>query len=229
MAKEIKMLKTQLERSKSKVKRLEIENPQLKQTANLTLYKLDFLEQYGRRENLRIHHVPKNKIKKENKKAIDDGEEIILKVAKCLNVNLQSSDIQRPHRLCKKRLNSEKPRSIIVRFVSYKKRNEILFAKSKQKNSQEFLNAFLLEDLTLLRSKLLQYVKKECNNKNLLCHTNNGNIRMKKSAKKEGLIGVNEKDFGTSPWLVVSTPDDLFKHNVDINFSKLNYQPLLFN
>ena len=43
MVKEIKMLKTQLERSNSKVKRLEIENAQLKQTANLTL---DSLEQY---------------------------------------------------------------------------------------------------------------------------------------------------------------------------------------
>ena len=78
------MLKTQLERSNSKVKRLEIENA----PANLTLYKLDSLEQCGRRENLRIHNVP------ENKETIDDGEEIILKVAKCLNVNLQSSDIQ---------------------------------------------------------------------------------------------------------------------------------------
>ena len=52
---------------------------------------------------------------------------------------------------------------------------------------------------------------------------------MKKSVKKKGLIGVNEKDLETGPWLVVSTPDDLFKHNVDIKFSKLNYQPLLFN
>ena len=51
---------------------------------------------------------------------------------------------------------------------------------------------------------------------------------MKKSAKKEGLIDVNEKDLGTGPWLVVSTPDDLFKHNVDFNFSKLNYQPLAY-
>ena len=190
MVEEIKMLKTQLERSNSKVKHLEIKNAQLMQTANLILYKLVSLEQYGRRENLRIHNVP------ENKETIDDREKI-LKVAKCLNVNLQSSDIQRAHRLGKKRLNSEKPRFIIVRFVSYKKRNEILFAKSKLKNSQEFSNAFISEDLTPLKSKLQQYVKKECNNKFVFCHTNNGNIRMKKSAKKEGLIGVNEKDLGT--------------------------------
>ena len=55
------MLKTQLERSNSKVKHLKIENAQLKQTANLTWYKLDSLEQYGRHENLRIHNVPDNK------------------------------------------------------------------------------------------------------------------------------------------------------------------------
>ena len=116
-----------------------------------------------------------------------------------------------------------------MRFVSYNKRNEISLAKSKLKISQEFSNAFTSKDLTPLRSKLLQYVKKECNNKFVLCHTNNRNIRMKKSVKKESLIGVNEKDLGTSPWLVVSTPDDLFKHNVDINFFKLNYQRLLFN
>ena len=162
------------------------------------MYKLDSLEQYGCRENLRIHNIP------ENKETIDDGEEIILKVAKCLNVNLQSSDIQRAHRLGEKRFNLEKSRSIIVRFVSYKKRNKILFAKSKLKNSQEFSKAFISEDLIPLRSKLMQYVKKECNNKFVLCHTINGNIRMKKSAKKEGLIVVNEKDLGTGPWLVVS-------------------------
>ena len=46
------MLKTHLESSNSKVKRLEIENDQLKQTVNLTLYKLDSLKQYGCRENL---------------------------------------------------------------------------------------------------------------------------------------------------------------------------------
>ena len=121
-----------MESSNSKVKRLEIENAQLKQTANLTLYKLDSLEQYCRRENLRIHNVL------ENKETIDNGEEIILKVAKCLNVNLQSTDIQQAHRLGKKKLNSEKPRSISVLFALYKKTNEIFFAKSKLQEQSKF-------------------------------------------------------------------------------------------
>ena len=133
MVEEIKMLKTQLERSNSKVKRLEIENAQLKQTANLTLYKLDSLERYGRRENLKIHNVPENK-------------ETICKVVIFRELtDWAKRDLTRRNHA----------RSIIVRFVSYKKRNEILFAKSKLKNSQEFSNAFISEDLTPLRSKLL--------------------------------------------------------------------------
>ena len=84
-------------------------------------------------------------------------------------------------------------------------------------------------DLTPLRSKLLQYIKKECQNDFVLCHTFNGNIRMKRSAKKQGLIGEGEKDQGTGVWLTVSSPDDLFNYDVDINFKTLNYKPLLCN
>ena len=51
---------------------------------------------------------------------------------------------------------------MIVRFVSYQKRNEFLFGKSKLKKSMHFGNAFITEDLTPLRSKLLRYLKKEC-------------------------------------------------------------------
>ena len=132
-------------------------------------------------------------------------------------------DIQRAHRLGEKTKNIErKPRPVIARFVSFKKRNEILFSKSKLKNSAEFQNVFISEDLTPLRFKLLQYVKKENNNNFVLCHTINGNIRMKKSAKKAGLIQEHEKDEETGPWLNVSCSDDLFKYNVDIDFVKLN-------
>ena len=53
-------------------------------------------------------------------------------------------DIQRAHRLGKKTKNLErKSRPVIARFVSFKKRNEILFAQSKLKNSAEFQNVFI--------------------------------------------------------------------------------------
>ena len=109
-------------------------------------------------------------------------------------------DIQPAHRLGKKTNNIErKPRPVIAQFVSFKKKNEILFAKSKLKNSAEFQNVFISEDLIPLQFKLLQYVKKENNNKFVLCHTNNGNIKMKKFAIKAGLIQEHEKDEGIGP------------------------------
>ena len=77
------------------------------------MYKLDELEQYGRRENLRIYNVP------EEQDENDDGEKIVLKIAKELKIELHKSDIQRAHRLGKP---GNKPRPIIARFISYKKR-----------------------------------------------------------------------------------------------------------
>ena len=52
---------------------------------------------------------------------------------------------------------------------------------------------------------------------------------MKKSVKYEGKIGNNEKDEEIGDWITILTPDDLFKHNIDVDFQKLNYLPLLFN
>ena len=46
---------------------------------------------------------------------------------------------------------------------------------------------------------------------------------MKKSAKYEGKIGNNEKAEGIGDWITISTPDDLFKDNIDVDFRKLNY------
>ena len=133
LAQEVKTLKEDLKVSNLKVKNLEIENARLKRATNLTLFKLDALEQYGRRENLRIYGVP------ETNNNNDDGEDVVLRIAKFLQIDLQGMDIQRAHRLGKKTKNIErKPRPVIARFVSFKKRNEILFAKSKLKNSADF-------------------------------------------------------------------------------------------
>ena len=54
------------------------------------------LEQYGRRENLRIYGVP------ETNNNNDDGEDVVLRIAKFLQIDLQGMDIQRAHRLGKK-------------------------------------------------------------------------------------------------------------------------------
>ena len=53
---------------------------------------------------------------------------------------------------------------------------------------------------------------------------------MKKSAWKAGkLVKEGLKDEGISKWLYVTSPNYLFKHGIDVDFVKRNYQPLLFN
>ena len=226
----MKSLETQVQRLNKKLDtntkelgKLKDENIKLKQALSLAVYNVDALEQYGRRENICIHGVAEKL--NSNK---DDEEEVVANIAAELGIDINECDIQRAHRLGKKK-NSPggKPRQIIARFFSYKKRNELLHAKKNLKGSKNYPKAFLTEDLTPLRSKLLNYVKYECNDKFVLCYSMNGRIRMKKAS---GRIDKEGKDNGVGDWISVASPDDLFKHGVnDFDFGKLNYYPLLFN
>ena len=74
-------------------------------------------------------------------------------------------------------------------------RNDI-FSKSKLKecNDEKFKNAFITEDLTPLRSKLLNYMKNDCEGKLFFCHTCNSRIRRKKSAFEQGVLPDGSKD-----------------------------------
>ena len=74
-----------------------------------------------------------------------------------------------------------------------------------------FKNAFITEDLTPIRSKLLNYVKNHCKRKFVLCHTYNGRIRIKKSALEQGVLTDESKDEGTGNRIVISSPEDLFQ------------------
>ena len=72
------------------------------------MYKLDKLEQYERRENLRIHGVP------ETSSCGDDEQDVIFKTVEALEISLDYYDIQKA--LCLGKLKN-KPRPIIVRFL----------------------------------------------------------------------------------------------------------------
>ena len=97
LAEDLKSLKEELEISKNEVKQVKAENVRLKQALNMTIYKLDELEQYGRRENLRIHEIQESLYNK------DDGKDIVLNIAKILGIERNESDIQKAHRLGKKK------------------------------------------------------------------------------------------------------------------------------
>ena len=157
----------------------------------------------------------------------DVGENVIFKIAETLKINLEQYDIQRAHRLSKPR---NKPTPIIVRFLSYKKRCEFLYAKSKLKEADTLNNIFIAEDLTPLRMKLFYSLKNECCNQFVMVHTYNRKIRMKKAAQQTDVeYNSHNQDKGIGNWLTVTSPDDLFKLNIDIDFKKLNYNLFNFN
>ena len=153
------------------------------------------------------------------------------KVAEALNVELNPElDIQRVHRLGKKKKGPKaKPRPVIVRFASYRKKMEFMYKKSKLKVHPNFSGVYLSKDLTSSRAKMLKYVKKVGKNKFVLFYTVNGKIRMKQSAREAGTTTNNESDTGTGNWLTIDSPDDLLEYGMNIDFDKLNYTRLKFN
>ena len=220
---EIEELRNELKISNREIEHLKIENGDLKRVINLNTLQLNDMQQYNRRENIRVYGV------QEAKSSKNDGETVTLNVANTLGVNLRPADIQHARRLGKKKGNVEKPRPIIVRFVSYKKMNELFCKKSELKKSKDYKNAFVVEDITPLRQQLLNYVKNECDGEFVLCHTYNGKIRMKKSARKNGDLNIDDKDEGIGDWITITSPDDLFQHDINIDFKKLYYVPLKIN
>ena len=81
--------------------------------------------------------------------------------------------------------------------------------------------------MTTLRSKLFNYIKNKCNGEFVLVHIYNGSIRAKRSALNMANDG--KKDDKIGDWLTINSTDDLFKFNIDLDFEKLGYKPLLIN
>jgi len=151
----------------------------------------DELDQYSIRENVRIFGIP------EDYTVEDDGKKQLLKLAGKLDITLQEKDIQRVHRLGKKKKSKgAKPRGIIAHFVSYAKKQEFIEKRKKLKGTK----IAVCEDLTSTRYTLYTY--------NLLNHPN-----IQDAYVWNGAIKVTYKN----TWYNIKNADDLFQPNIDIN------------
>src|SRR5215813_10937148 len=104
----------------------------------------DDISQYQRRNCLRFFGIEESRH--------ENCEQLVLDIAsKQLKVNLDIEDLDRCHRTGRNS-NSGRPRPIIVKFVSYRKRSAIFKEKSKLKGT----NITIREDLTKHRLNLLQ-------------------------------------------------------------------------
>ena len=96
LTRQVSNLQRSLKRSNQKIKELKSENEKLKQAVNMNILEIINLEQYSRRENVRIHGVPEPQGKR------DDREEVVVELAEKLGINIESYDIQKAHRLGRK-------------------------------------------------------------------------------------------------------------------------------
>ena len=106
---------------------------------------LDKMEQYSRRNCLAVHCIPESETK-------EDCSDALLHVFNGkLNVSVAPHCIDRSHRLGRFQPSSNKPRPVIVKFVSYVTRRQVFSAKRRLKGT----NIVVTENLTKRRSDLL--------------------------------------------------------------------------
>lgn len=154
-------------------------------------YSTDALAQYSRKENVRLSGV-----KESDDGADENFNDIISMIGQAMDVQINATAIVDAHRLGKK--TPGKCRQIIVRFANRSMRNKFIVNRKRLKQSENFKNVFITDDLTPLRFKLFQMVRKNEDVKN--AHTRDGKI-----------ICVLKN--GTKA--VIESPDDLFKIGVD--------------
>ena len=170
---------------------------------NMTNYRIDTQNQYGRKESLKVlnldpalHGTDPVKIIMEIVEEIEDKAKD--RDGNDVKINMCEEHIQRCHFL------GEKKNKVICKFIPYRIRMKILLNKKVINGAREgkFKNVFITEDLTPMRSRLVWFMKNKCRTKFSNLHTRDGVIKVKK-------VG---KDADDDPWLSIRNPDDLFEH-----------------
>lgn len=166
-------------------------NKKIQRSCLVNKYDTDKLEQYMRRDNVRISGIQED----------EDEEEVILEtkvinVAAEIGVELEPRDISIAHRLGKPENGKNRP--VIVRLCHRKKKSEIMRKKKVLKNKPKEL--FISEDLTPLRVSLLKMVK--------------DHPGVEGATTVDGKILAWQK--GKPRPVVLHTPDDLYKVGITL-------------
>ena len=219
-------MKTNLNHAVKEIETLVKHVNDVRGSVNSSNYQRDEIEQYGRLESWRAIDIQEEPIKCNDKGEnieTEDCAALAIEAAELIGVSLKKTDIQRAHRIGRRRvpfvnksgvLETPKPRQLIVKLKDYGKRTEIMLNKKNlqenavKKQSVKFQEAFLVEDLTPLRSKMLWYAKKQCNGKFKNCHTRDGRIKAQRT--------------DTEDWVTLSNPDDFHRYGVNVDINIMN-------
>ena len=111
------------------------------------------LEQYSRRNNVRILGIPEVE---ENEDASDTADVVVKKLNETMGVNLNRYDIDIAHRLGRKKKGMKSGRCIIVKFVSRMSKIKCL---KDRKTKLKGKHIYIQEDLTSLNYSVLMATK----------------------------------------------------------------------
>ena len=133
-------------------------------------------------------------------------------------VEISENDISACHRVPKSKGG---PKAVIIRFVSRRKRLEVMRNKKKLKGKTGLDKTFINDDLTVLRARLVGYIK------SIPSIEKTWTVDGKIFCVKKSTVGLPH-DARPRP-IVIESPDDLFKLDVDnIDFEKLGLSHIAF-
>ncbi|KAL8561664.1 hypothetical protein ACOMHN_001396 [Nucella lapillus] len=115
-------------------------------------YENDRLQQYSRRESIRIHGI-----KTATGETAESVEKKALEVFTAVGADVKPEDLAAVHRAGKEKKGS---RPILVKFVSRRKRREVMERKKVLREKEEHCGTYLNDDLTPLRARLLKMVQR---------------------------------------------------------------------
>ena len=168
----------------------------------------DRLEQYTRRENVRIFGV-----EQERGETPETVERKAVQLMRETGADITSADIEACHRVGRPKNGS---RPIIVRFANRKKRTELMKMKRNLKGKDSCKGKFISDDLTRQRLRLFHYVK------DLDCVEKVWTIDGKIFCLKRQVTGLPNNE-QPKPF-VLENPDDLF----DLGLNSVDWNNLLW-
>ena len=175
----------------------------LKTSNRILQFEIDRLEQYSRRETVRISGL--GEVERE------DTEVEVMKLFEATGCEIKKEEISAVHRNGRK---GEKPRPILVKFTSRRSKASLMMKRRALKDKEQYKGVYINDDLTPMRAKLLR----KCKNIDLVesCRTtHDGRIRcqLKQAPGHQGPAKV----------VMIETPDDLFH----LGFNNIDYDDFL--
>ena len=132
--------------------KMHTEITEVKEELKEAKFNIDKLEQYQRKDNMRLAGITDPHLKDEN------TNEAVIKVAKDMGVVIKPEDISVSHRLGK--VTAPYNRPLIVKFTRRDTKKKIMMNKKNLKDKDGYENIYLNDDLTSNRYKICKELRK---------------------------------------------------------------------